>query len=213
VADPPSGEPGIQWLAATVMEDLGEGAHVAVLYAESADRDAYLLPYLRSALREGDGGVCVTAVDPDDLIENVRIGSAGSGDFEVVGTTGSYLRDGAFRGEAMVSWLSALAAEAPAGSDRPRRSIAGDLNWLKVLDDKGLRELFAYESALDSLAPGCRHTFACFYDTTQLPARNVIDVFRTHSRVVVGGALWNSPFYRSPELSDAGQRGRGEKVM
>jgi hypothetical protein len=181
------------------MEHLAEGAHVAILYADPADRDAHLIPYLSAALRTGHSGVCVTSVDADELADRVRRAAPGStAGLEVRSAATTYLQEDRFAGPAMVSWLAGLAAAAPTGSASPRLAIAGDLNCLSVLDRDGLAEMFAYEAALDALAAGCRHTFACFYDLTQLPAQYVIDVFRSHRRVLVGGAFWDSPFYTAP---------------
>jgi hypothetical protein len=176
----------------------GEGEHIAVLYTDPADRDATLIPYLAGALAAGDGAVCVTAVDPAVIHEQVRrAGPTTTDRVEVLGTEQTYLPGGSFSAPAMSSWLADLAAAAPRGSEAPRLRIAGDLAWVERLDDAGLGELFDYEAALDAFAPECRHTFACFYDLTRIPAAGVLDVLRTHPRALVNGVLWDSPFYRA----------------
>jgi hypothetical protein len=142
--------------------------------------------------------VCVTAADPERLHEQVGRAAPERPDLlDVRATDQTYLRGGAFSAPAMSSWLAELAAAAPAGSTAPRLRIAGDLAWAEGLDAAGLAELFDYEATLDTFAPGCRHTFACFYDLTRIPAASVLEVLRTHPRALVNGVLWDSPFYRA----------------
>jgi hypothetical protein len=74
------------------------------------------------------------------------------------------------------------------------------LDWFGDLDDAGYEELYRYESTLNVLAPTSRHTLACFYDLQVLPAAQVINVLRTHPRVVISGIVWDSPFYDEDQL-------------
>jgi hypothetical protein len=187
-----------------VLERPEEGAHVAVLCSDTAERQALLAGYLAGALRRGEGAVCVTAEEPGQLRDRVRDCAgpafASGPEVEVVATAESYLRDGRFSGQFMVDWLADLTAAAPAGSERPRRCIAGVLDWVAGLDTGGFDELFRYESTLNLLAPAGRHTLACFYDLARLPAAEVINVLRAHPRVVISGTVWKSPFYYDKDL-------------
>ena len=187
-----------------ILERPEEGAHVAVLCGDAGERQALLAGYLAGALRRGEGAVCVTAEEPEQLRERVR-DSGGSApesgpDVEVVATAQSYLRDGRFSGQFMVDWLAQLTAAAPAGSGLPRQCVAGVLDWVDGLDTGGFDELFRYESTLNLLAPAGRHTLACFYDLARLPAAEVINVLRAHPQVVISGTVWKSPFYDDKDL-------------
>lgn|GEM_PF-2924307 len=176
---------------------VAEGAHVAVLYQDAAEQQAALLPYLADAVRRGEGAVCVTATDADLMCRQVGVAAER---VEVIPTDRSYLRDGRFDASYMAGWLAEMIAAAPAGSGEPRRCVAGVLDWFDFLDDDGFDDLFRYESTLSALAPAGRHSLACFYDLRVLPAAQVIDVFRTHPKVVVSGTLWESPFYVPEQL-------------
>jgi hypothetical protein len=196
--------------APAVLERPDEGAHVAVLCGDIAERQALLTGYLAGALRRGEGAVCVTAEESQQLRDRVRdrAGSAAAGgsDVEVVATARSYLRHGRFSGQFMVDWLARLTAAAPAGSAQPRQCIAGVLDWVDGLDAGGFDELFRYESTLNLLAPAGRHTLACFYDLARLPAAEVINVLRAHPKVVISGTVWDSPFYRTVQYDDTDLR-------
>ena len=188
------------WQAISPLESLDEGAHVAVLYASRSERDAHLIPYLIAATRGGKSGVCVAGDEPGSLERKLEAAVPGSSEsLEVLPTDSTYLVDGEFAGDAMADWLRSVAEAAPRGSSGAVSHIAGDLDWLAPLDGSSLDDVHGYESVLDSFASQSRHTFACFYDTTSLPGAHLIDVFRTHSRVLVGGALWESPFYLTPD--------------
>jgi hypothetical protein len=181
-----------------VASDPGEGDHLAVLYTDPDDRDALLLPYLAGARARGEGAVCVTAVEPDLMASQVR---ALGGEVEVLPTAEAYLRGGSFSAPFMAGWLAELAAASPAGSQAPRLRIAGDLDWIEVLDADGLVELFRYEATLSTFAPSSRHSLVCFYDLSRLSAAGVVEVLRTHPKAILGGALWDSPFYDPAALN------------
>jgi len=202
-ADPPVPP----WQVISPLEVLEEGTHIAVLYSDRAERDAHLIPYLSAAARVGKSGVCVASDAPEDLKHQVEGLVPGSSDqLEVFGTDTSYLREGKFARAEMTEWLESFARAVPVGSaDRPSH-IAGDINWLSRLDSQDHTELHTYEASLDSFASGCRHTFACFYDASSLPASSIVGVFRTHRKVVIGGVLWESPFYAGQAAPPASVR-------
>lgn len=181
------------------LETAPEGSHVAVLYQDAEEKDAAMFPYLAGALARGEGAVCVTGGDEDDVrrgvSESARHGSRRFDGMEVLAADSTYMRDGRFDAEGTAGWLADLAAASPAGTDNRRLCIAGVLDWAGALDAPGFDGLFRYESSLSVIAPDSRHTLACFYDLTTLPATEVISVFRTHPHVVVSGMMWESPFY------------------
>lgn len=175
--------------------DPGEGAHIAVLYRGRDGRDEVLIPYLAGARSRDEGALCVTALDPDEFTGRVDRAAGGPGSVEVLRTEDSYLRGGAFSASAMSGWLAQVGQTAPRGSDARRIRIAGDLSWIEALGQEGFDELIEYETSLNSIAPACRHSLACFYDLGQLDADQVVALLRAHPRVVIDGALWDSPFY------------------
>ncbi|MGQ0843203.1 MAG: MEDS domain-containing protein [Sporichthyaceae bacterium] len=181
--------------ADSFVADPGEGAHIAVLYRGPDGRDEVLIPYLAGARSREEGALCVTAVDPEEFAGHVDRVAGARGSVEVLRTEDSYLHGGAFSASAMSGWLSQVGQAAPRGSDARRLRIAGDLSWIEALGQEGFDELIAYETSLNSIAPACRHSLACFYDLGQLDADQVVALLRAHPRVVIDGALWDSPFY------------------
>jgi hypothetical protein len=171
-------------IGAAVLDAPPEGAHLAVLFTHPGERETLLTRYLAGAVRRGEGAVCVTA-------DAVGI----SAEVAVVPAEGTYLRDGQFSAEFMSGYVADMVA-APGR----RQCIAGVLDWFADVDAATYEALYRYESTLNVLAPTSRHTLACFYDLRALPAAQVINVLRTHPRVVVSGAVWDSPFYDEEQL-------------
>lgn len=175
--------------------DPGEGTHIAVLYRGPGGRDEVLVPYLAGAREHDEAALCITDTDPDVFAGQVTAAAGMAGTVEVLRTEDSYLRGGSFSAAAMTGWLSQVGQAAPRGSDARRIRIAGDLSWIGALGEEGFDELIEYETSLNAVAPACRHTLACFYDLGQLAAEQIVALLRAHPRVVIDGALWDSPFY------------------
>jgi hypothetical protein len=173
-------------IGSAVLDAPPESAHLAVLYNHPGERETLLTRYLAGAVRRGEGAVCVTA----------NAAAAGlAAEVAVVPAEDSYLRGGAFDATFMSGYVAEL-VNAPGD----RQCIAGVLDWFADVDPATYEELFRYESTLNLLAPTSRHTLACFYDLGVLPAAQVINVLRTHPRVVVSGTVWDSPFYDVEQL-------------
>ncbi|HZE66192.1 MAG TPA: MEDS domain-containing protein [Sporichthyaceae bacterium] len=186
-------------LGSAVLDEAPEGTHLAVLFGDPAERETLLTRYLAGAVRRGEGAVCVTAEAAHELTGSVRRVVGPTAEVAVVPTHDSYLRGGQFSAQFMAGWVADLVRQAPSGGVE-RQCIAGVLDWCGDLDASGFEDLYRYESTLNLLAPTIRHTLACFYDLQVLPAAQIINVLRTHPRVVISGTVWDSPFYDEEEL-------------
>jgi hypothetical protein len=182
-------------IGSAVLDAPPESVHLAVLYNHPDERETLLTRYLAGAVRRGEGAVCVTAEAADELTGSVRRAAGPAAEVCVVPTDESYLREGRFSADFMSGYVAELVA-APGD----RQCIAGVLDWFADVDPATYEELYRYESTLNLLAPTSRHTLACFYDLGALPAAQVINVLRTHPRVVISGTVWDSPFYDVEQL-------------
>lgn len=178
-----------------VLDAPPEGAHLAVLFTHPGERETLLTRYLAGAVRRGEGAVCVTAEAAEELSGSLRRAAGANAEVAVVAAEDTYLRDGQFSADFMSGYVADMVA-APGR----RQCIAGVLDWFADVDPATYEELYRYESTLNLLAPTSRHTLACFYDLRALPAAQVINVLRTHPRVVVSGTVWDSPFYDEAQL-------------
>jgi hypothetical protein len=186
-------------IGAAVLDGPPEGTHLAVLFNHAGERETLLTRYLAGAVRRGEGAVCVTAEAAEELTGSLRRAAGPAAEVAVVPTADSYLRGGEFSAQFMAGWVADLVRQNPPGGPE-RQCIAGVLDWFGDLDASGFEDLYRYESTLNLLAPTIRHTLACFYDLQVLPAAQVVNVLRTHPRVVVSGCVWDSPFYDVEQL-------------
>jgi hypothetical protein len=75
--------------------------------------------------------------------------------------------------------------------------------WLTQMP--GTQALFAYESALNTYATRHPQSIWCLYDLGALGTDMVVDVVRTHPKVLLSGVVLENPYYVSPEILVQGE--------
>jgi hypothetical protein len=66
-------------------------------------------------------------------------------------------------------------------------------------DTPGADRLVEYESRLNYMLPAHNIAAVCVYDVTRFSASVLMDILRTHPKVIIGGKLRESPFYVNPD--------------
>lgn len=109
----------------------------------------------------------------------------------------SYLSSDRFDMDAMLSDIEErLRADVDAG--RPPMRVVAHMEWA-LLDKPGVEHLVEYEARAEQLLRKYGAPAVCAYDLTKFSASVVMDVLRTHPRVVIGGVLQENPFFVPPE--------------
>jgi hypothetical protein len=179
------------------------GAHICAFYRGAKDRDELLIPYLEEGISRGDKCIClVDSSGPEEIWRSLSCGDTdghGAPQVEVLRSTESYLRGGRFDTDEMISWLTENVTAALDGGSFPLVRAAGEMSWaLRAFP--GVGELFYYESQLNRyMARIPRQVLFCMYDLDRVSGSMVIDAMRTHPRVLVGGLLFENPYYVDPE--------------
>ncbi len=72
-----------------------------------------------------------------------------------------------------------------------------------------MHDVVEYESRINYMLPKYDMATVCTYDLAKFSAAIVMDVLRTHPKVIVGGILRENPFYVPPDefLRDLRDRG------
>jgi hypothetical protein len=72
----------------------------------------------------------------------------------------------------------------------------------------GIHPILEYDARINDVLPSYEMITVCAYDITKFSASFVMDVLRTHPRVVVGGVLREDPLYMPPDqfLQELSQR-------
>jgi len=187
----------------------GRGDHVCGFYYGEQERDAILLPFLRNGLLAGDK--CVAVVDstrPADLLE--RIGAdadrIASGQVEFYDSAQTYLRTGSFDPELMIAfWEERARANGEQGRFDFAR-VVGEMSWLeRVAPSPEL--VVRYETWADDFAGRYAHAVLCLYDLRRLGSGILLDLLRTHPKLLLGGLVLENPHHISGEEYAAARSG------
>ena len=189
-----SGIPGVQ---------LAPGDHVCAFFRGLSERDEILIPYLREGLKALDKCICVVdATEPETVLAALASeGSSGpraSHQIDVLASRQTYLRGGTFCTERMIQFWD----EAVGGALRdPGFSFArsvGEMTWA-MRDMPGVAELVGYESELNRFLPQYPQVILCLYDLERFSGELIVDILKTHPKVLMGGAVVENPYYLDPD--------------
>lgn len=179
--------------------EFAPGDHVCVFYPSLAERDEILIPFLREGMAAGDK--CVVIVDSDEpaavlsaLGPDVDPQQSG---LQVLRSQDTYFSDGAFSSKAMLSfWDRTMSAALSEGFTFAR--LAGEMTWaLRQLP--GVSELVEYEAQLNLLLPQHPQVALCFYELDVFSGELLVDVLKTHPKVLIGGMVLDNPYYLAPD--------------
>lgn len=198
-------------------ENLDEGMHICTFFRTSDERYRVLMPFICEGMEQGDRAFHI--VNPSLRSQHAkRIAEAGidtaraevEGQLEIIGWDDTYLRNGSFNRNAMLSLLPALLNEGRNRGFAITRFIA-DVAW--VLNTPGaLDQLLEYECRVNLALPKAGDIVICSYDLDTVDAAMVIAAMRTHPIVLIGGIVQRNPFYVQPEelLKELSQGTSGE---
>jgi hypothetical protein len=188
--------------------DLSPGDHICAMYLGQQERDDIVLPYLRAGLLAGDKVICIIDSSPvDDLV--ARIGDEGevegyfaSSQLEMYTGDEAYLRKRPFKTELMLEfWESRVRAAVTSGPYGFARG-SGEMP-LAMRTLPGRTEFFRYEAALNLFTPRYPQAFLCLYDLKRFGGGFLVDLLRTHPKLLMGGLVLENPHYRAPENFEA----------
>ncbi len=188
---------------------LEPGDHICAFYRGAEGRDEVLLPYLRAGLEAGDKCIAVLdQVEPDDVRESLAGADGGAGGVDLLRSSEVYLRDGHFSTSAMLRfWEESIGENFSAGECTFARSL-GEMTWaLRQLP--GVEDLVDYESELNRFLPQYPQVIMCLYDLDLFDGRVVVDLLRTHPKLLLFGSLLDNPYYLEPDeflAARAGER-------
>jgi hypothetical protein len=184
---------------------LERGDHVCGFYYGEDERDALLLPFLRAGLRAGDK--CVAVVDstaPADVVDRIAEGPIdvqaclSTGQLELYDSDQTYLRTGSFDPEEMIGFWEEQARRSSAEARFDFARVVGEMSWLERVPPA--RELVVrYETWADGFAAQYPHAVLCLYDLRRLGSGILLDLLKTHPKLLLGGLVLENPHHISSE--------------
>jgi DNA-binding CsgD family transcriptional regulator len=196
------------------LDEIRPGTHMCALYSGPAERDRLLFPFLREGIRQGDK--CLYLIDDAEVASSVRDRVEGqpgrdhpprSEQLDVNRTSDAYLESGRFSVEHMRSFLSGRMMPG-AESDFPMLRAAGEMSWVLLPQLGGADDLLVYESAVNQLVEDVPAVFMCMYDLQGLGVSMLVDVLRTHPKVLLDRTVLDNPHYVT-QVEDSAVDGSG----
>jgi hypothetical protein len=181
--------------------ELTPGDHICALYLGQRERDDIVVPYLWAGLRAGEKVICI--IDSPPLDDLARVADGGGIDafvatqqLELHQPEDAYLRVRPFSPEAMIGfWESAVAPAVTSGSYDFARA-AGQMPL--ELQSLPRSEFFRYEAEVNRLTQRYPQAYLCLYDLQRFGGGFMVDLLRTHPRLLMGGLILENPHYRPP---------------
>lgn len=122
--------------------------------------------------------------------------SADSKQLEVIRSADMYMRSGAFSAyEVIASWKATISDVMYGGRFGVVRAVE---TWSQrdVVPDP--KELSLLESEMNRYLPLYPQVVLCLYDLDRFGGGIIVDLLKTHPRVLVGGLLVDNPYHQSP---------------
>jgi DcmR-like sensory protein len=192
------------------------GDHVCGLYAGETQRDQVILPFLEAGLRHGDKCICIVdGVEPSEIVDGL---CPGGGDWpgvdnqlDVMRASDVYLRSGLFSApEIISSWKAAISEVMYDGRFDVVRAVEVWSGREVVPDEE---ELLFLESEMNRYLPLFPQVIVCLYDLERFGGGLVVDLLKTHPRVLLGGMLLENPYCLEPDELVASSDGDGREAL
>jgi hypothetical protein len=179
------------------------GDHLCGLYAGERERDQLIVAFVRAGLRAGNKCICVVdGTEPAELMATLGPEVAASGhaighQLDVIRSSDIYLRAGAFSAaEVIASWKAAM-SEVMYDSRFDMVRAVESWSLRDVVPDRN--ELLVLESEMNRFLPLFPQVIVCLYDLERFGGGIVVDLLKTHSQMLVGGAIVENPYCMTPD--------------
>jgi hypothetical protein len=186
---------------------LGDRPHVCAFFHDDAEEDRALLPFMKEGLMAGEK--IVATIDPAQRDEHIRrLAAAGiessaaerQGRFDLRAWTETHLSGGTFDPQRTLGFFSQLSQRASIQGFPLTRFIT-HMEWA-LEDGVILTDLLEYEASANEIwmrPTGSINPVICAYDLRRFSAEVIVDVMRTHPMTLVGGLLYENPFFIPPD--------------
>lgn len=184
---------------------LQPGDHVCALYRGTAGRDEILLPFVKAGLEAGDK--CITILDqadPDSIVNWLGATcdveeAVKDGQLDMRSTADTYLESGGFSKLGMLNFLDHAVGSAVTEQGFGFVRSTGEMTWA-LRNPPGVESLMEYEADLNRFLPEYPQVIVCLYELDRFDGRVVVDLLRTHPKLLLCGSVMDNPYYQQPEV-------------
>jgi len=178
--------------------------HTCAFFRGADEQYRVLGPFIAEGLEGGEKALhfCDSKLCDDHLTRlagcgiDVR-GCVDRGLLDVLSWEESYLVDGRFDADRMIATVQATCKKGEEDG-YPRLRIIGHMGWA-LEGHPGSEQLIEYEVRVNEVLSRWRQPAICVYDLDQLSGTMMMDILRTHPLTLVGGVVYENPFYTPAE--------------
>jgi len=188
------------------LPDLSPGEHLCCIYQTEAEHQMVLTAFMRRGLEQNQKVIyIVDAHTAKAILDYLRSDESQilpveklleNGQLVILSQDEAYTRNGQFDPEQMIDLLREKTAQAIAEGYTALR-ITGEMTWA-LRGCAGSERLIEYEAKLNNFLPDSRCLTLCQYDRRCFNAHTLLDVLRTHPRVIIGSELYDNLYYVPP---------------
>ena len=179
--------------------------HVCAFVDSRDQQYEILLPYLREGMNCEERLLNIVApenrtdhverlmeggIDADELVADARL--------MLLTFEDTYLKDGAFSADRVLGMIEEAIASARRDGFPALRGF-GEMHWA-LSGLPGTEQLIEYEARVNYLAPQLEAPLICVYDVSKFNGRVVMDILSTHPKVIMGGQIFENPYYMEPDV-------------
>jgi hypothetical protein len=176
------------------------GTHICAFFRGLTERDEIMVPFLRQGLRAGDKCTCII----DDGLDAVHAafegepGAGAAGQLDIQTSEDAYLRRGTFAMQDMLDFWNESVGSALNEQGFPFARSAGETTWtLRELPD--LYDFMTYEAELNRFLPRYPQVIMCLYDLDRFGGQVLVDILKTHPKVLMGSTVLENLYYLEPD--------------
>ncbi len=186
---------------------LGDYRHVCAFFSSREEEYDTLLPFVRDGLERGERAYHVLPSQyREEHLEQLRCAGIDVAaaqrrrQLEVATPQETYLRGGRFDKDAMLTLIQeALKTGTTLGFPLTRLIAHAETVLWHPEDWSTVNEWIEYEMRLNDVLPRYDDPVICTYDANLLSGSIVVDILRTHPVAIIGGLLYENPFFAAPQ--------------
>lgn len=178
------------------------GDHICGLYSGEIQRDQVMLPFLEAGLASGEKCICVVdGTDPARIVATLgnRVDAleVATTQLEVIRASDMYLRSGSFCADEIISsWKAAMSDVMYDGRFDVVRAVE---TWSRRDVVPDMQELLMLESEMNRYLPLYPQVIVCLYDIERFGPGIIVNLLKTHPRMLIGQMLVENPHYLTPD--------------
>jgi MEDS: MEthanogen/methylotroph, DcmR Sensory domain len=184
--------------------ELHPGEHVCALYLGAEARDEIVVEFLRRGLAAGDKCICILDEDEHQVIrahlgdQSVRP-AVHPAPLDMLTPWKTYLRSVEFSSVQMLAFLSDAVTTALGGGSFDAVRVTGESTWMLSALEGTIGEFMSYESELNRFVQRHPVSVLCLYDLDVFGGGILVDLLKTHPKLLLGGMLLENPHALSPD--------------